>query len=604
MRFRIAAQDREAYRYLARALRPHRGTVAGVLALIMITSALEGVSYSLIVPLVQVLTGPSQTGVSAPVTGLLTGVQAFLWGYPVPQILALLSVGLFGLFFLKNVLQCLRGAITTRLWLDISAETRREMLKCVLARPYGYFLNKKQGQLVEHLYHEPNYFSYAVQTAIEQISNVLTMIVLLCLLFAVSWKVALLLTTFGLVYARIMAYFSRLTHADGSARQEAESEALALLTESIAGIRQLKLFSATKHIQELYSGAIERLQRLLTRYWLISLLLPRINEVFWVTVLSLLLCLPALGLVVEPQAIMPVLALFTAIGFRVGPYFSQLGQGWLTLKFFLPSAHIVADLIESDVATSGDGAGSIPFTGLQDGIRFERVNFSYDCGKPVLQDFTLDLHAGETTAIVGASGSGKSTLVDLLIRFFKPDQGCILVNGVDLRSLNRESWLRSIGFVSQDTFIFHGTIRDNIALSCPDATPEEIAAAARKANAHWFIERLPYGYDTVVGDRGLTLSGGERQRLAIARALLRDPEILILDEATSALDTQSEAEVQTAIEVAARGRTVIIIAHRLSTVIRADRIVVLDSGRIVEEGRHVDLLGRQGVYASFYAAHS
>lgn len=600
---RLGAQDREAYRYLARSLYPRRWVVAGVLALIVVTSTLEGASYGLIVPVVQMLTGPSQNGPSAVETGAFGIVRRLLAPYPVPLALAFLGSGLVGLFALKNALQYLRGAVSARLWIGISAETRRRAFAQTLDRPYGYFLDNKQGRLVELLYHEPNHFSYAVQTAIEQLSNVLTMLVLLGLLVVVSWKVTLLLAAFGLVYAGVMAYFSRLTHADGPVRQEAEGEALAILAESIAGIRQLKLFSATTRVRDLYGGAIQRLQSVLTRHWIISLLPARINEVFWVGVLGLLLCLPALGLIEEPRAIMPVLALSAAIGFRVGPYFSQMGQGWLTFKFFLPAARAVAELVASGESDRMPGAGRVPFSGLRAGIRFEGVSFAYGRGAPALREVTFEVREGEMTAIVGPSGAGKSTLADLLIRFYEPDEGRIVVDGLDLRDYDRESWLGAIGFVSQDTFVFHGTVGENIALSRAGATREEIVEAAKKANAHGFIERLPHGYDTVVGDRGLKLSGGERQRLAIARALLRDPEILIFDEATSALDTQSEAEVRTAMELAARGRTVIVIAHRLSTVVRADRIVVLDGGRVVEEGRHTDLVSRKGLYAALYAPH-
>lgn len=603
MELRSGSRDREAYGYLALALYPHRWAVAGVLALILATSALEGVSYGLIVPVVQMLTGASQGEPPAPITGPFKGVWSFVSSYPTDLALAFLGAGMVGLFVLKNVLQYLRGAVSARLWLSISAATRRQVLARTLDRPYGYFLDKKQGRLVELLYHEPNHFSYAVQAAIEQLSNMLTMVVLLGLLLAVSWKVMLLLAAFGVVYAGVMASFSKLTHADGPVRQEAEGEALAILAESIAGIRQLKIFSATERIHDLYGAAIQRLQRVLARHWVISLLPARINEVFWVGVLGLLLCLPALGFVEDPRTIMPVLALSAAIGFRVGPYFSQMGQGWLTLKFFLPAARVVGELAASDEPSQASQAGRVPFNGLREGIRFERVSFAYGRRTPALQDITVEIREGEMTAIVGPSGAGKSTLVDLLIRFYEPGEGRIVVDGLDLRDYDRDSWLGAIGFVSQDTFIFHGTVAENIALSRAGAAREEIMEAAQKANAHGFIERLPQGYETVVGDRGLKLSGGERQRLAIARALLRDPRILIFDEATSALDTQSESEVQAAMERAACGRTVIVIAHRLSTVVRADHIVVLDGGRVVEEGRHADLVVRKGLYAALYAPH-
>jgi len=218
----------------------------------------------------------------------------------------------------------------------------------------------------------------------------------------------------------------------------------------------------------------------------------------------------------------------------------------------------------------------------------------------VLDRVSAIFTCGKTTAIVGPSGSGKSTMVDLVIRLFDPTAGRITVDGVDLQAYDVTSWLNAIGFVSQDTFIFHGSIQENIGFSRPDATFEEIVEAAKLANAHAFISAMPEGYETVVGDRGVKLSGGQRQRIAIARAILRDPQILILDEATSALDTMSERQVQKAIEQVSRNRTVIVVAHRLSTVMSADKIVVLDSGKVVEEGTHRELTARQGLYWRLY----
>ena len=239
--------------------------------------------------------------------------------------------------------------------------------------------------------------------------------------------------------------------------------------------------------------------------------------------------------------------------------------------------------------------GTRQFPGLKHKIEFQSVNFSYDSGKLVLQDINLIFEQGKTTALVGGSGAGKSTLVDLIPRFYDPTQGYILIDGIDLKNFEINSLRRQIAIVSQDTFIFNNSIQNNIAYAMKKSiSKDEIIEAARQANALEFIQDLPQGFDTQLGDRGVRLSGGQRQRIAIARALLRDPEILILDEATSALDSVSERLIQESLEKLSVGRTVIAIAHRLSTIVRADKVVVLEQGQIVESGTYQELLKKEG----------
>ena len=240
-------------------------------------------------------------------------------------------------------------------------------------------------------------------------------------------------------------------------------------------------------------------------------------------------------------------------------------------------------------------------------IRFDQVRFSYPSnrdGQPVLRDLTLDLPRGETCAIVGATGSGKSTVVKLLLRFYDIDSGCISIDGVDIREAHIADVRRTIGLVSQDVFLFHGTVRENIAYGQPDTSQEAIESAARAAEAHEFITELPQGYETIVGERGQKLSGGQRQRLSIARAVLKDPPILVLDEATSAVDNETEAAIQRSMERIAIGRTTLVIAHRLSTVRNAHRIFVLDNGTLVEQGTHDELLEHNELYARLWRVQS
>ncbi|MEM6790571.1 MAG: ABC transporter ATP-binding protein [Myxococcota bacterium] len=277
---------------------------------------------------------------------------------------------------------------------------------------------------------------------------------------------------------------------------------------------------------------------------------------------------------------------------------TRLGETFDLYQRALASTARVLDLLDTPPAIVG---GATEIVQPKGAIAFEGVRFAYATGSEVLRGLDLDVPAGETTAIVGSTGAGKSTVVKLLRRFYDPTGGRITLDGHDLRDLTLPSLRRAVAVVSQDTFLFHGTVRDNIAYGRPDATHADIEAAARRAEAHAFISALPEGYDTMVGERGQKLSGGQRQRISIARAVVTDPAVLVLDEATSSVDNETEAAIQRSLEHLARDRTVIVIAHRLSTVRGADRIYVLDGGQVSEQGRHDELIHRgEGLYASLW----
>jgi ATP-binding cassette, subfamily B, bacterial MsbA len=278
----------------------------------------------------------------------------------------------------------------------------------------------------------------------------------------------------------------------------------------------------------------------------------------------------------------------------------QLSQVPATAQSSLASAERLFEVLDETTEISADH-GTRDVQAVQTGVRFERVGFTYG-DDAVLSDISFDAPKGAVVALVGASGAGKSTLVDLIPRFNAPTTGRILLDGVDLQNIRLTSLRRLTGIVSQDTVLFNDTVRANIAFGAPNSySQSQVESAARAANAHQFITELPQGYDTVLGERGTRLSGGQRQRIAIARALLSDPPILILDEATSALDTDSERQVQEAIDRLLAGRTVFVIAHRLSTVEHAQQILVLDRGRIVERGTHESLLMQRGAYHRLYS---
>jgi len=265
----------------------------------------------------------------------------------------------------------------------------------------------------------------------------------------------------------------------------------------------------------------------------------------------------------------------------------------------MASTRRILNLIEVPIRTRS-GSKALPIDQVQGGLSFENLSFAYSNGAEVLHEINLQVAAGETIAFVGQTGSGKSTLMKLLLRFYAPSSGYIKLDGIDLTELDIPDLRAAFGLVSQDVFLFHGSVADNIAYGRPGATPADIEAAAKAAEAHDFIQQLPQGYDSIVGERGQKLSGGQRQRVSIARAVLKDPPVLILDEATSAVDNETEAAIQRSMQVITQGRTTLVVAHRLSTIVNADRIYVLDQGRVTEQGSHAELIAENGLYATLW----
>jgi len=274
-------------------------------------------------------------------------------------------------------------------------------------------------------------------------------------------------------------------------------------------------------------------------------------------------------------------------------------NAWVTRD--LTAAERVFEVLDTEPEIE-DESDAVVLENMEGRVEFEDAVFGYDPLRPVIKGITIDIQPGEMVGLVGRSGAGKSTIINLICRFYDPQEGRVLIDGVDLRKIKQREWHRRLGIVPQESFLFHGTIAENIAYARPEASRDDIIRAARAANAHHFIVRFPDGYDTQVGERGARLSGGERQRISIARAILNDPKILILDEATSAVDTETEQQIQEAISRLVHGRTVFAIAHRLSTLKNANRLLVIEDGQLVEFGTHDELVEAGGVYARLVEA--
>jgi subfamily B ATP-binding cassette protein MsbA len=415
-------------------------------------------------------------------------------------------------------------------------------------------------------------------------------------LLYLSWPLTLTLLAVAPPVAGSIALFGRRIRKSAARRQKSQGDVTARLVQILNGIKVIKAFRAQEGEESAFGEHnlrfFRRNMKVVKNRALSRAVIEGLTNGAGIAVLLL-----GVGVVAGQLWGLTLGSLMAFIVVMQSTYrpMKELTKGWTKLQEALPSAERFFALLDRG-GEPPDVEDAVALPALKQGIRFSKTSFSYG-REPVLRDVSLDVAAGEVIAIVGPTGSGKTTLADLLLRFYDPDAGSIEVDGVDLRRIQRDSWLDRVAVVTQDPFLFATTIRENIRYGRPGASDEEVLAAARAAHVDEFVASLPEGLDTDVGDAGVRLSGGQRQRVTIARAILSDPEVLIFDEATSSLDAKSERYVQEAIESLLGGRTVFIIAHRLSTVRHADKILVLENGSVEDVGRHEELMARGGLYS-------
>ncbi|HEY4994933.1 MAG TPA: ABC transporter ATP-binding protein/permease, partial [Aestuariivirga sp.] len=379
---------------------------------------------------------------------------------------------------------------------------------------------------------------------------------------------------------------------------EADNDASTKDIDSLLNFETVKYFGNEKHEAKRYDAAMARYEKAAVTTWMSLAGLNAGQAVIFSVGLTIVMVMSAMALL-QGHGTIGDLVLGNALLIQLSMPLNFIGSSYREIKQGLIDVEGMFNVLRQN-AEIADKPGAPAFHAAKGDISFEHVSFAYDAARPILKDVSFHVPAGNTVAIVGPSGAGKSTISRLLFRFYDVTSGRIIIDGQDIATVQQESLRRAIGMVPQDTVLFNDTVRYNIRYGRPEATDAQVEDAAQMSQIHGFVQSLPKGYDSLVGERGLKLSGGEKQRVSIARTILKSPPILILDEATSALDSLTEQEIQAALKTVSKGRTTLVIAHRLSTIIDADEIIVLDKGQIVERGTHNVLLRRKGLYASMW----
>ena len=581
----------QEFRLLKSYIAPYKVKLATISLLAVVCAFFEAVNLGSLVPLIQMMGGSTEPG--GTLWSFLESVFAF-FGLELNffNLLAVMAI----LFIIGQVLLYQKKKMQANLWFRLSADLKEKIFSKILSADIQYHYSQKTGQFNDILTRESEYAA----TSVFAVTEIFTFIIFILFYTAMLLYISVELTVICLIVAGCTLYFLNTMIAYsktlGTRAVETSMRLNEFISERLNLVKLIKTFS-TENLEN------QRFRNITLQYaddntsYLINGI--KIETVFQVIIFTIAIVILYISTFVF-QLPLAIVLVFIFILVRLTDPLRQLNAQRHQLAGELASLEKIDGVLLASSTASTIQDGKSDFSGFSGSIQFKEVNFSYTPSSPTLNNVSFTIGKNEMVALVGASGGGKSTIVDLLIRLIEPDQGAVLIDGTDIRNYHIGSYHNKIGFVSQESYLFNDTAINNICYGASDCDPGRAVAAAKIANAHEFITGLPKGYDTELGERGMKLSGGQKQRIALARALYKDPSVLILDEATSSLDSESEKVIQQSIADIKHKYTIIVIAHRLSTVENADSILVIEKGEVVEKGVHSDLLKSGGTYAKYY----
>lgn len=603
---------KEFLRIVKRYVKPYSGYLGGSILLNILSAVFNVFSFSLLIPILKILFDSS--GIvyelipweSVKDFGDVTNNIYYYVGnwigiYGQSKVLLALCLVFCAITLVKTSCYFGSSAIMIPIRNGIVKDIRLQIYNKILSLPIGFFSQERKGDIIARMSGDVQEVEYSITSTLDMlIKNPILIIIYLAVLFTMSWQLTLFTLIFAPLMMLIMSAIGRKLKSRSLEAQKFWSDTMSQVEETLGGLRIIKAFLAEKKMYSRFETVTENMRSKNNRVGIRQSSAHPVSELLGSVMIAIVLWFGGTLILGSHTTIdAPGFMSYMTILYSIIQPFKDLSKAAYSIPKGLASMERIDKILEAENPIT-ESTSPLALNGFNNAITFENVSFSYDGSRKILDNVNLTIPKGKTVAIVGASGAGKSTLVDLIPRFYDVSQGRILIDGKDIREVSMSQLRSLMGNVNQEPILFNDTIFNNIAFGVENASMEDVVAAAKIANAHDFIIEKPDGYNENIGDRGTKLSGGQRQRISIARAILKNPPILILDEATASLDTESEKIVQQALDRLMSNRTTIAIAHRLSTIKNADSIIVMDEGRIVEQGTHAELIAMGGFYKKLY----